>query len=120
MEKTLNSYAHWRKIKKSYSVAKSCFKGSVASWFSFEAFSRYLFYGAVIGLAVYAGLHQDWGVLILSLLFLLIRLVIQLVILNKASDYFLTGKFRFSLFFLDWIQPIYNMRFRSRPSRKIR
>ncbi|NDV68379.1 glycosyltransferase [Dysgonomonas sp. 25] len=119
MEKTLNSFAHWRKIKKSYSMAKACFKSGLVDWFSFEAFSRYLFYGLFIALGAYASLQQDWGVLIVTGLFFLIRYIVQLVVLNKSSRYFLTGTFRLSLLILDWFQPLYTLRFRSR-SRRVR
>lgn len=119
MEIRLNSFAHWRKIKKSYSIARSCFKNTILKWFSFEAFSRYLFYFLFILLAVYGSVSEEWGVLIITGLLFLIRLIIQLTVVNKTSKYFKTGKFLFSFVLLELLQPIYNLRFRTRPSRRI-
>lgn len=114
VETTIGSFSFWRRLKKSYSVAKMFFKTGIASAFSFESFSRFVFYALFLLLTAYAAYMQHWALLGISVLIFLIHLIMQLLIINKSAKYFNSGKFYFSLIVMDIFQPIYNVRFRTR------
>ncbi len=107
----LDNFSHWRKIKTAYSRAKFNFKGFTGGVFSIETLSRYLFYSLTIASIVYSIISQLWAYLGAAILLFIIRYIIQIVVLNKASDHFLTNRFHLSLPFLDLIQPYYNSYF---------
>ncbi len=107
----LDNFSHWRKIKTAYSRAKFNFKGFTGGVFSIETLSRYLFYSLTIASIVYSIISQLWVYLGAAILLFIIRYIIQIVVLNKASDHFLTNRFHLSLPFLDLIQPYYNSYF---------
>ena len=107
----LDNFSHWRKIKTAYSRAKFNFKGFTGGIFSLETLSRYLFYLLTIASIVYSIVSQLWVYLGAAILLFIIRYIIQIVVLNKASDHFLTNRFHLSLPFLDLIQPYYNSYF---------
>lgn len=114
VETTLRNFVLWRQIKKSYSVAKANFKNSACGRFSFESLSRYIFYFLFLVCAGYGIVMQQWGILAIAILIYLIKSVLQLVSLNKSTKYFRSGKFVFSFFLFELLQPLYNMRFRTR------
>ncbi|PXV64676.1 cellulose synthase/poly-beta-1,6-N-acetylglucosamine synthase-like glycosyltransferase [Dysgonomonas alginatilytica] len=107
----LDSFSHWRKIKTAYSRAKFNFKGFTAGVFSLETFSRYLFYLITIASIAYSSISLLWVYLTVAILFFIIRYTVQVIILNKAADHFLTTRFHLALPFLDTIQPYYNSYF---------
>lgn len=107
----LDNFSHWRKIKTAYSRAKFNFKGFTGGIFSLETLSRYLFYILTIASIVYSIVSQLWVYLGAAILLFIIRYIIQIVVLNKASDHFLTNRFHLSLPFLDLIQAYYNSYF---------
>ena len=107
----LDNFSHWRKIKTAYSRAKFNFKGFTGGVFSLETLSRYLFYSLTIASIVYSIISQLWVYLGAAILLFIIRYIIQIVVLNKVSDHFLTNRFHLSLPFLDLIQPYYNSYF---------
>ena len=107
----LDNFSHWRKIKTAYSRAKFNFKGFTGGVFSIETLSRYLFYSLTIASIVYSIILQLWVYLGAAVLLFIIRYIIQIVVLNKVSDHFLTNRFHLSLPFLDLIQPYYNSYF---------
>jgi len=114
VETRVKRFSLWRQIKKSYSVAKSRFHSAAPMIFAAESTTRYLFYLTLIALIVYGILFSHWALLGISLFFFLFRLIIQLVIVNKSAKYFEAGKFHFSLLLMDILQPLYNLRFRTR------
>lgn len=118
----LDNFSHWKKIKTAYYRAKYNFKGFTGNIFSLETFSRYLFYILAISSITYFIILQLWIYLAAAIIFYIIRSIIQILILNKASDHFLTRKFHITLAFLDILQPYYNSYFakisRSRKRRK--
>lgn len=118
-EADVDNYSLWKRIKKNYSVARVHFKDKVAQFFAIETTSRLLFYLLYLGLLIYSIVAQSWGLLILSSLLFIIRLVIQLVIINKGTEVFKSGNYYFSLILVDILQPLYNFSFRTR-GRKIK
>ncbi|MDH6310504.1 glycosyltransferase involved in cell wall biosynthesis [Dysgonomonas sp. PFB1-18] len=119
VETSIERYSLWKQIKKSYSVAKAYFRSHASVLFGFEVFSRYLFYLLLAALVTYSIITQNWAMLGISVLVFLIRLIVQLVLINKLSKYFNSGKFHFSLILMDILQPIYNARFRARHKSRI-
>lgn len=117
VETTLANYPLWKQIKKDYSVAQACFKNNRHTKFSLEYAMRYLSFSLFAAIAAYASLMCQWGVLGVAILIFLVKLVIQIVSTRKSSRYFLSGKFLFSFPVLGLLQPIYNLRFRTRSRR---
>lgn len=116
----LESFSLWKQIKKSYSVSKEYFEKGSYALFGFEYFSRSIYYLLFIALIAYSIVLQHWALLGITVFLFLLRLVIQLTTLSKSTKYFSSGKFYFSLPFLDFLQPYYNLRFRSRNSRAVK
>lgn len=114
VEARIERFSLWRKLKKFYSIAKSFFPSSAPNLFCFEAASRYFFYLILILACVYSIWTQHWVLLGIAILFFLIRLGTQLIVINKSTKYFCFGKFYFSLIIMDILQPIYNLRFKTR------
>ncbi|MDR0824339.1 MAG: glycosyltransferase [Prevotella sp.] len=112
VETNLDDFSLWRQIKRSYFAIRSYLKSS-ATVFKFEIFSRSIFYMLFIALIIYSVILQNWVLLGIAVFLFLIRLITQLVIINKDARYFMSGKFYFSLIVLDIIQPLYNIRFKS-------
>ena len=113
-EADIDNYSLWKKTKRNYSIAKSNFKNNDSHFFRLESVSRVLFYTLCIALAVYSVAFKAWGVLIITFLLFAIRLTTQLVIINKASKHFNSGKFYSSIIWVDILQPVYNLSFRTR------
>ena len=116
-ESDIDNFSLWKRIKKNYSVARSNFKDKTAEAFNLELISRAVFYVFSIALAVYAIAVQHWGLLIVGVLLFLVRLITQLVVINKGCKYFKSGKYYLSLVVVDILQPLYNIRFRTRMNR---
>lgn len=119
VETSLSGFSTWRQIKKDYSVARSCFKNKRNSIFSIEYALRYILLFLSIAVFIYSISTHQWGLLCLSLLIYLIKVIVQLVVIHKSANYFYSGKFLFSFPVLELLQPIYNLRFRTR-SRRLR
>lgn len=114
IETSLDNFSLWKEIKKSYSIAKSYFRGGALTLFSFEMFTRYLFYIGFISLIIYSLIFKQWAILGISVFLFLFRLITQLIIVNKSAKYFHSGKFYFSLPLLDILLPIYNLQFKTK------
>lgn len=113
-------YSLWRQIKRSYSAARSCFKGSQTTLFSSEYLFRWIFLIALlvgVSLTIY---NQHWAMLGIVLFILLLSLLTRSLIINKAARYFEAGKYYFSLSICSLLQPIYNIRFRHKVKNPIR
>ncbi len=107
----LESYNQWKEIKASYYRAKSRFTNYTSSIFSLETFSRYMFYLTTLASIIYSCINFLWAYLGASILFFLIRYIVQLVIFNKITKLFETPKFRLSLPAFDLLQPYLNSGF---------
>lgn len=114
IETRLNSFSHWRQIKKSYSLSRKYIKNKAVLLFRLESVSRNLFYFLLLGILIYSGIAQHWGLLAISFLIFLIRYFVQLGVLSKSMKYFMSGKCLFSLPVLDFSEPFYNLRFKTR------
>jgi len=117
IETGVDRYSLWRQMKKSFSMAKAHFKGFSSSFFRFETFSRYIYYLIFIVGIAYSIINMAWGMTGIFALLFVIKLVIQASVINNASRYFQSGKFRFSFIIMDLLQPLYNLNFRTRQKR---
>lgn len=121
IETTLEHYSLWRQIKKAYSIAKNYYKNKSAILvFRLEILFRYTFYILLAGLIAYSILTQHWALLGISIFLLLLKTIIQIILINKISTYFKSGKFRLSFLFMDMIQPLYNLKLKSWGSGKLK
>ncbi|MFV0419679.1 MAG: glycosyltransferase [Dysgonomonas sp.] len=120
VETSIERYSLWKQIKKSYFLAKANIRSSAASVFGLETFSRYFFYLLLTTLVIYAIFMQHWALLGISVVLFLIRLAIQMLVVNKSAKHFYSGKFYLILILLDVLQPIYNLRFISTRNGKLR
>lgn len=114
VETSLYSYSLWRQICRSYSNAKKYFRGVTPKRFIVEYYSRYLFYILFVLLVAKAAMPINVALLGAGCLIFLVRLIIQMVVINRSASYFKTGKFYFSLIFLDLYLPLYKLRFDKR------
>ena len=120
IETCLSSFSLWKQIKKSYSAVNTYFKSCAPALFKFEAFMRCFFYLIAIGLIVYSTITLHWAMLGTTAFIFLLKLIIELVVLNKPAKYFNSGKFYLSFLVMDFLQPVYNFRFWTRSKRKVR
>lgn len=113
-ESDIDNGSLWRSIKKNYSMARSNFKNKGGDIFDLEMLSRVFFYLLLIASVVYSVYYKAWGVLIITGVIFLIRYLVQLIVINKASKYFKSGKFYLSLLIVDILAPMYNVKYRTR------
>lgn len=114
MESSNDRFSLWKQVKKSYSITKKYFKRKTPiNLFALEAATRYLFYLMLVALVVYSAIFFHWTLLGITVFLFMFRLVVQLIIINKSTQYFRSGKFRSSLILMDFLQPFYNFRFKT-------
>lgn len=111
MISNLESFAMWKFIKINYMRAKKHFNNFSPRRFHLETATRYLFYIATIGTAVYSIINLLWIYLIGTLLLLTIRTITQSIILSKASRLLNGEAYHFSIPILEVWQPVYNTYF---------
>jgi glycosyltransferase involved in cell wall biosynthesis len=114
MESSNDRFSLWKQVKKSYSITKKYFKRKTPiNLFALEAATRYLFYLMLVALVVYSAIFFHWTLLGITVFLFMFRLVVQLIIINKSTQYFRSGKFHSSLILMDFLQPFYNFRFKT-------
>ena len=109
-----DSFSQWRRILKNLSLAKFFFTNYSSFVFSFEKASRVLIYILSIVLIIYSSINTFFIPLIVSVLLLLLKIIANYYIVNKTSAIFNNGKFKYSLPFVDFIEAIYCVRFKTR------
>ena len=78
----------------------------------FETCSRLLFFLAIIACLVYSIWIQDWITVGIASFLWLIRFVLLLVVFRKTSIALGERKFYSTLLLFDWMQPLWNLRFK--------
>ena len=101
----------WRTIKGKYLITKPHLKGYGDKVLSFEVFSRYIFYILLAFLCVLGILQHAIILIVIALTLFVIRFIVQLIVINKNSKLYNSGKYFFSLPFLDIFTPILNNQF---------
>ncbi|NDV96009.1 glycosyltransferase [Dysgonomonas sp. 521] len=112
MEADVQDFSLWRQIKQSYFSIRGYLDKTISFLFRFEICTRGLFYLLFVALVAYSVMMQHWAMAVLSVFIFLLRLIVQLIALNRPAKYFFSGKFYFSLLLMDLIQPLYNLRFK--------
>jgi hypothetical protein len=78
----------------------------------FEACSRLLFLVLVIANLAFGILTQNWMMVGISILLWLVRFVMQMMVFRKTSTALGDRKFYTTLLLFDWMQPLWNFRFK--------
>ena len=96
----------WRNIKTKYLNTQKHLLGNATKLLSFEVISRYAFYLLFVALCL-VGIFSSMKLLIpFVILLFLIRVLVQIVVINKNSKLYNSGSFYFSLLLFDLISPI--------------
>lgn len=108
----VDKFRTWRALKSKYLYTKQFYKGFSSSVFSLETFSKYCFLifatlGVTIGI-----LMENYLILSVCALLILVRFIIQLIVMNKNAALMGVGKLHINLFFYDIFQPFNNRKFR--------
>ncbi len=114
IETKMQEFSLWKQIKRSYSLSKTYLRNKAPVIFGIEFFSRSIFYLLFITLIAYSSVFRHWALLGITIFLFLLRLCIQYTILTKSTRYFNSGKFIFSLPLFDFLEPYYNIKFKTR------
>lgn len=102
----------WKEEKLSYTMTCRHFKGIGRYLMGFETCSRVLFFACIIACIAYGILTQAWITIGIAVLLWTLRFVIQLIVFRKTSIALNERKFIFTLLLFDWMQPLWNLRFK--------
>ena len=102
----------WREEKLSYTMTSRYYKGAAHYLVGFEACSRLLFLAMVIVCLVFGILTQDWIMIGIASLLGCLRYLMQVIVFHQTSVALNERKFYTSLLLFDWLQPIWNFRFK--------
>lgn len=103
---------NWAEDKLSYNMTSHYFKGISRYVMGFETCSRLLFFLAIITCLVYGIWIQDWITVGIASFLWLIRFILLLVLFRKTSIALGERKFYSTLLLFDWMQPLWNLRFK--------
>ena len=103
---------NWAEDKLSYNMTSHYFKGISRYVMGFETCSRLLFFLAIIACLVYGIWIQDWITVGIASCLWLIRFILLLVVFRKTSIALGERKFYSTLLLFDWMQPLWNLRFK--------
>ena len=103
---------NWAEDKLSYNMTSHYFKGISRYVMGFETCSRLLFFLAFIACLVYGIWIQNWKTVGIASFLWLIRFVLLLVVFRKTSIALGERKFYSTLLLFDWMQPLWNLRFK--------
>ena len=103
---------NWAEDKLSYNMTSHYFKGISRYVMGFETCSRLLFFLAFIACLVYGIWIQDWITVGIASFLWLIRFILLLVVFRKTSIALGERKFYSTLLLFDWMQPLWNLRFK--------
>lgn len=103
---------NWYEDKLSYTMTSRHYKGISRYVMGFETCTRLLFLAMVIACIVYGILTQTWLVAGTGILLWLFRFIMQLIVFRKTSTALNERKFYTTLLLFDWMQPLWNFRFK--------
>lgn len=108
----VDKFITWRMLKSKYLYTKQFYKGAANAIFRFETFSKYSFlFFSVLGIVV-GVFWENYLLLSVSAILLLVRFFVNLFVINKSSTIFGVAPFHVNLIFYDLFQPINNIRFK--------
>lgn len=100
----------WKRLKAKYMQTKKYYHGSANFFLGIETWSKYLFYLASIILLVWTILTSQYIIAGALVTLFILRYIIALVQLNRASNLLGSCKLHINLLFLELFQPINNLR----------
>ena len=103
---------NWAEDKLSYNMTSHYFKGISRYVMGVETCSRLLFFLAIIACLVYGIWIQNWITVGIASFLWLIRFILLLVVFRKTSIALGERKFYSTLLLFDWMQPLWNLRFK--------
>lgn len=103
---------NWYEDKLNYTMTSRLYKGFSRYLMGFETCTRLLFLAMVIACIVYGILTQAWFVAAIGSLLWLLRFIMQLVVFRNTSIALGERKFYTTLLLFDWMQPLWNLRFK--------
>ena len=103
---------NWHEEKLSYPLTSRLYKGLSRYLMGFETCSRLLFLLMTFVCIVYGILTQTWIVMGIGILLWLLRFIMQIVVFRKTSIAMSERKFYSTLLLFDWMQPLWNFRFK--------
>ena len=102
----------WREEKLSYTATSRYYKGFARYLMGLETCTRLLFLAMVIACLSWGIFTQDWMIVGISALLWLLRFVMQVIVFHKTSVALGNRKFYSTLLLFDWMQPLWNIRFK--------
>ena len=102
----------WCEDKLSYNMTSRYYKGLERYLMGGESCTRLLFLSMVIACLAFGIIGQDWMMVGIASLLWLLRLIMQMVVFHKTSITLGERKFYSTLLLFDWMQPLWNLRFK--------
>lgn len=102
----------WCEDKLSYNMTSRYYKGLERYLMGGESCTRLLFLSMVIACLAFGIIGQDWMMVGIASLLWLLRLIMQMVVFHKTSIALGERKFYSTLLLFDWMQPLWNLRFK--------
>ena len=102
----------WKEEKLSHIMTCRHFKGGIRYLMGFETCSRLLFLACIIACIAYGIFTQAWITVGIASLLWILRFLIQMMVFRKTSIALNERKFIFALPFFDWMQPLWDLRFK--------
>ena len=103
---------NWNEEKLNYTMTSSLYKGFSRYLMGLETCTRLLFLMTVIACMVYGIFTLSWLVLGAGILLWLLRFLMQILVFRKTSIALDERKFYSTLLLFDWMQPLWNFRFK--------
>lgn len=103
---------NWYEDKLSYTMTSRFYKGMSRYLMGFETCSRILFGWSIIACIAFGIAFHEWITLGIAAGLWLFRFVLQLVVFRKTSVALGERKFYSTLLLFDWMQPLWNLRFK--------
>ena len=102
----------WKEEKLSYVTTSRHFKGGAQYLVGGESCSRLLFLACVLACIAYGIIMKDWIMVGIASLLWVLRFILQVVVFRKTSIALNERKFIFTLPLFDWMQPLWNLKFK--------
>ena len=103
---------NWKEEKLNRFMTSRYHKGGRQYLMGFESCSRLLFLLMVIACLTFGIITQDWIMTGVAILLWFLRFIMQIVVFRKTSIALGERKFYSTLLLFDWMQPLWNLRFK--------
>lgn len=103
---------NWQEDKLNHITTSQLYKGLSPYLMGFETCTRLLFLGMIIACLAVGIVTQNWMTIGIASLLWMLRFLMQLVVFHKTSKALGERKFYSTLLLFDWMQPLWDLRFR--------